>query len=247
MIYDFEKLTFQIFSAGIFKHREGRYFVKSRPYAAFACRLSGTGKFKIGDKEFVTEPGDIYFIAEGVDYDVVYSGGESAVVHFCECNYTESECIKIKNSGIFCSMFSEMCEYEGKIKNFNYIKSLVYSILHLISESLAPNIRDEAFKNCLAYIDENYCNCDLTMEKICSSGNISTATLRRKFHLYCQMSPKQYILEKRLGKTVKLLIEGEKTIGETARCCGFEDEKYASRLVRKRFGIPPSEFKKMRL
>lgn len=246
MIFDFEKLSFQIFSSGIYNHKAGYYTVAPRPYAAMSYRLEGTGVFRVGDSEFVSEPGNILFISEGVGYDVEYTDGKSAVIHLCDCNYKGTENIKMQDNEIFRSIFMEMCIGE-KLKNFNYMKSQVYGILQLIFDMCTSSESDGVFNKCLSYVNDNYCSASLSIEKICSVGNISAATLRRKFHRYCSMSPKKYITEKRLNKMIKMLMAEEKTISEIARCCGFEDEKYVSKLIRKKFGMTPSEFKKIRI
>lgn len=243
MIYDFEKLTFQVLSAGRFGHRKGAYSVSGRPYASIGCRLSGKGRFKIGSKEFVSDVGDILFIAEGESYEVEYTDGESAVIHLTECNYGKSENISAKNDQRFGILFSDVCRNFDGIGKVNYAKAQVYHILQTLKDMVEHEIKDELAQKCIAYADVNFCNADIKMIDICRAANVSEATLVRKFHKYCGMSPKQYLIKKRLDKAVKMLIEGGKTIAEISQCCGFDDPKYMSRMIKRNFGVSPSELK----
>ena len=56
MIYNFQKLSFQLLTVDRFFHREGFFEVKARPYAALSFRVSGTGTFEIGNTRLITKP-----------------------------------------------------------------------------------------------------------------------------------------------------------------------------------------------
>lgn len=243
MIYNFEKLTFQILSAGKFEHKPGRYSVAGRPYAALGYRLCGSGCFKVGDTEFVSKAGDVLFIAEGAAYEVEYSTGESAVLHLTECNYQTSENISVKNNQLIAELFLDLCNNFDIVRKTNYVKSGIYNILQTVRNMTECETNDETTDKCVEYIDSNFCRNDLSVKEVCLAGNISEATLLRKFRKYREMSPKQYLIKKRLDKAVKLLLEGDKTVAEISLACGFGDPKYMSRAIKTHFGISPSELK----
>lgn len=243
MIYDFEKLTFQILSVGRFRHHTGHYSVSGRPFASIGCRLSGKGFFKIGGKEFVSDVGDVLFIAEGEAYEVEYTDGESAVIHLTECNYKKSENISVKNVQLFGIIFSDVCRNFDGIGKANYVKSQIYHILQALKDTVEHQTKDEIMGKCITYIDVNFCNSDIKTSDICRNASISESTLVRRFRKYCGMSPKQYLIKKRLDKAVKLLIEGDKTVAEISQCCGFDDPKYMSKVIKRNFGISPSKLK----
>ncbi|MDY6313601.1 MAG: helix-turn-helix transcriptional regulator [Clostridia bacterium] len=98
------------------------------------------------------------------------------------------------------------------------------------------------FEKCIAYINDNFCNPDLKIPDICRIGHISEATLRRKFLMYREMSPKQYLMKLRMNKALTLLVKGEYSVKEISRISGFNDEKYFSRIFKKTYSLPPSSF-----
>ena len=70
----------------------------------------------------------------------------------------------------------------------------------------------------------------------------SSTTLNRLFQKKIGRSPGQYLLEYRLQQSEKLLQMGM-TVKQTALSCGFEDPFYYSRVFRKHYGMPPSDYR----
>ena len=70
----------------------------------------------------------------------------------------------------------------------------------------------------------------------------SRTTLNRLFQKKIGRSPGQYLLEYRLQQSEKLLQMGM-TVKQTALSCGFEDPFYYSRVFRKHYGMPPSDYR----
>ena len=245
MIYNFYNLTFQILTADRFVHKKGFYNVAGRPYASLSFRISGQGNFKINGTNFISSPGDILFIPENQGYEVDYSGGASIAVHLIECNYKNFENISAKNNyKYFLNAFSEISDMKSELNNINAIKSSVYNILQSISDNESLNANDKSFKKCLSFINMNYSDPNISIKEVCRAGNISEATLRRKFQKHYGISPKQYLLKCRLSKAIGMLIRNEYTVKEISWNCGFNDEKFFSKTIKKHYGIPPSKFLK---
>lgn len=243
MIYDYEKLSFQIFTVGEYEHTCGHYAVAGRSFASLGFRLCGSGKFKIKNEEFISEAGDILFIAENENYEVDYDDGKSIVIHLTDCNYKKSENIRVKNNQLIKMMFFDIYQNYGNIGKFNHIKSQVYSIFQTINDMLVHDVMDSIVESCTMYINENFQRSDLSLDEICRAGSTSHATLLRKFHDCYGMSVKQYLLKKRIEKVLRLLAEGEKNITQISQCCGFDDPKYMSKVIKRSFGKSPRELK----
>ena len=62
---------------------------------------------------------------------------------------------------------------------------------------------------------------------------------KQVFHI----SPKQYILNKRLSESQRLLLESEMSVKEIAYAVGFENESYFSEFFSKKTGIPALRFR----
>ena len=57
------------------------------------------------------------------------------------------------------------------------------------------------------------------------------------------MSPKQYLLNKRLTRAKELLKETNASVFEIANSVGYDDQLYFSRIFKKHIGISPTEYK----
>ena len=111
--------------------------------------------------------------------------------------------------------------------------------------TLAKPRSDAHLNDCLAYLEEHFCSASLCLNDLCHAGSFSESSLRRAFYQSFGLSPKQYILEKRLRFAASLLAEERMSVKEVAFATGFTDEKYFSRCMKKKYGVPPSAFGKM--
>ena len=242
MIYNFDDLSFQILTIDRFIHREGVFDVKERPYAAISYRVSGVGEFEIMNRRFVTSPGDIIFIPANASYRVKYTASESIVVHLTDCNYSIPEVAKVENQVSMEIRFMKLLESWEERHSANLAKSQVYDILQKLESNESKHPANSVFSNCIRYVEENFCDPELDIQKISEHEYISPSSLQRAFRHYYAMSPKQYLIKLRLSRAIELLAEGELSVKQVALACGFADEKYFSRVFSKRYGYPPSHF-----
>lgn len=240
MLYNFDKLTFQILSVGNFIHTNGSFNVKKRPFAALSFRIKGTGNFSTQGITFTSSPGDILFIPNDTDYSVCYSDGESIVVHLTDCNYKHAENFSLKNPSVFQTLFKKLAE--NKNQKINSSKSIVYNILQMLENEKKFDYSDIELQKCLSFAEQNFTNPNFSVTELADFLHVSESTLRRKFLKALNTSPKQYILNLRLAKAMTLLTESKLNIQAISHNCGFSDEKYFSRIIKKKYGAPPSAF-----
>ena len=75
--------------------------------------------------------------------------------------------------------------------------------------------------------------------QIAGNLGISTRQLERLFGKYLNTSPKKYLMELRLERAQKLLLQTEASVTEVAMACGFESPGHFSRVYRSSFGVTP--------
>lgn len=240
MLYNFDNLSFQIMSINRFTHKEGFYNVEGRHYASLSLRTKGNAQFEIGGKIFEINEGDLLFIPQNVSYKVKYSATEMIVIHFSECNYKTPEKITIENNEYPLIKFAELQRNWEQTHAINSAKASIYKILQSISDGKSYDIDNVAFKTCLSYMDSNFSNPDLDISSLCKKTFISESTLRRSFREHLNTSPKQYLLKLRLDKAIDLLASRKYTVKTISEMCGFSDEKYFSRVIKKYYGHSPS-------
>lgn len=94
-----------------------------------------------------------------------------------------------------------------------------------------------------AYIDENYHSENLYLEVIAKQACVSPYYLSRLFHTEMGITLTDYLTKVRLEKAVSLLEKGT-SIKEVCYQVGYADPNYFSRLFRKFYGMPPTEYRR---
>jgi AraC-like DNA-binding protein len=68
----------------------------------------------------------------------------------------------------------------------------------------------------------------------------------RLFKAHTGMSPKAWLIEARLQRATRLLAAPEATVEKTAGLCGFDCPFHFSRTFKRRFGVPPASYRRVR-
>ncbi|MGB5428675.1 helix-turn-helix domain-containing protein [Eudoraea sp.] len=95
------------------------------------------------------------------------------------------------------------------------------------------------------YIETNY-DVDLNLDLLSHIQFVSKYHLLRLFKKYYGLTPRQYLMDKRIEKSKENLINGM-TITETCFAVGFESLGSFSTLFKTKTGKSPSEFQKEQL
>lgn len=98
------------------------------------------------------------------------------------------------------------------------------------------------FAPVLEYINENFTK-DIRLAELADIMKISTMYFSNTFKKLFNISPKQYILNKRLIEAERLLLETEMSVAEIAYSVGFENENYFSEFFSSRVGISALKFR----
>ncbi len=129
------------------------------------------------------------------------------------------------------------------------VQQLILELSRIDCE-LKPNIipRRRSFDKmlpALSHISENLNNSqELTLETLANKCFVSTATLRRYFYEFTDMSPQQFIAQVRINHSQYLLSNTNKSITEISDAVGFESISCFTRAFKKHCGISPSEYRK---
>lgn len=120
-------------------------------------------------------------------------------------------------------------------KELNRIRSIVYSNEGQVNTVIG--IRN--------YIENNY-DVNLNLDLMSHIQFVSKYHLLRLFKKYYGLTPRQYLIDKRIEKSKENLINGM-TVTETCLAVGFESLGSFSALFKTKTGKSPSEFQKEQL
>lgn len=92
------------------------------------------------------------------------------------------------------------------------------------------------------YLQNNYKR-DISIKELASLMNLNPVYFSNLFNTTFHISPKQYLINKRLIESQKFLLETDMSIKEIAYEVGFTNENYFSEIFRQKTGISPSCFR----
>ena len=133
---------------------------------------------------------------------------------------------------------------ELDINRINSVANIAVMLVeHILLNNLLKPISDTHIQKSIEYISENI-NKPITVKDICNSVNISKSVLYKSFQKHLNVSPNQYINQKKIDKAKELISTTEMTIKEIADFLGFSNTTYFYKLFKKVTGITPIQYKK---
>ena len=142
------------------------------------------------------------------------------------------------------SIFSELYERSESV-SFDTaleITGLLYRFFSLLFVNQNISQKQDLIGTAKKIIDYNY-NTDLCVSDLSESLGVSFAHFSRLFRQTLGVSPKQYIVNRRIERAKYLLINTNATIAEISNSVGYEDPLYFSRIFKKETCIPPREYR----
>ncbi len=146
--------------------------------------------------------------------------------------------------------------YEKKEEGYLFrILSSFYELMYLlVTDYRMPEADEEHIRqhknldrlsHITNYIQANYRE-DLTLEGVARIFGFSPAYLSKMFQKYAGINYKTYVLELRTQAGYRLLMNTQLPVGQIASDCGFPDSRSFAKSFRRRYGMPPAEYRKKR-
>lgn len=149
----------------------------------------------------------------------------------------------------FSLLFRKLLQYKNLQHEGSYYMALsvVYEILALIAEKrdaqyyqLSKNL---PFVEVRDYLLNNYSDPSLDTAALSAKYSFSDKYFRERFRELFGSTPTQYLIGLRLNEAARLLSSGTHNVKQAAEAVGISDIYYFSRLFKKRFLCPPSNFR----
>ena len=213
--------------------------------------VNGKALYTVGGKTYELCAGDLVLVPPGVlhncEYKEFFSDG---IIQFTNCDLPERSVFIRDIDGnigrLFLMMEKLFMEKEAYYREL--VESLLNSILVYIKKAASFEVAYPfvyAFKDLLY---ENLSNPELDIGKAILESGYNPDYFRRCFKKEFHKSPLEYLNLLRLTRAKQLLIQADFTsIENVASRCGFSDNHYFSTFFKKHKGIPPLQYRKMKL
>lgn len=175
-------------------------------------------------------------IDTGLDLFMLYG-------HVCEI-----DCSALPN---IAKDFSELILKTSDSSTSSYLErnrlllSLLHPFMRLFDNSprQKTNFRHQRLLPSLSVMNRNIAE-PPSLKSLASAANMSPEHFSRKFKSAFNVSPKRYMLHKRIAFAKQRLLVGQESIEDVAEQCGFCDIFHFSSTFKKETGLSPSQFRK---
>lgn len=228
----------------------------SREYYLMHFIVNGKGKFKVKDKNYNLSKGNIFIIRPDevtyyeadkeepweyiwIGFDINKNGVIFEKAEFLDKDVLYSQATE--------HVFRSMLESEKfNISRELFLTSKLYELFSiLIEEENNESVKDFPqiyVMRARSYILTNYMH-DITVESISKFLGINRGYFSTIFKNAIGKSPKQYIVDVRLEKAARFLLENNFTPSEAARSTGYSDVFNFSKMFKRKFGVSPLNYK----
>ena len=247
MIFEQESVAFQILDILYFDQGQTKSYNSKRNFDALSFRLEADTVIKYDDKQLEFGDNSIGFFASDRDYTRIANYDKMIVVHFKLFNYqtndiesffpTDYEKYKVLFEKILDCWNSKDTSYKHESAS---LLNLIFSELYKDNQKI--NNSASKINPSIKYIEENYLSKDFSLKLAAEKSFISDTYFRKLFKQEFGISPKQYIINRRLKYAASLIIAGYSSLEEISEMCGYTDYKHFSVEFKKNTGVSPSKY-----
>lgn len=220
-----------------------------RGYHALSLRLEADTEISFRDRTVHVGGGSVGYFPANLSYRRQAERDRMIVIHFDTEQYFSSaiEFINPAEPTRLQPLFERALDCWQKKEAGYYYRTLscFYEILALLyaerSRREAPDL-PKALRPALQYLDTHFTDPALSIEELAEAAHISTVYFRKLFKEATGLSPRRYLIEKRISHAVSLLESGYLSIKQAAEQAGFSDPKYFSTVFRETVGCSPSRY-----
>ena len=246
MIFERDNVGFTILDVLELHQENRRYTNQGRPFSALSFRYDSDTQIECAGRIYDVSNTLCHFPAH-VPYNRITRRDNLIVIHFESHTYfsNQLEMFVPKQPQAYEQLFRKALDYwNARQSGYRLLTAaILYQIFALAhDEKMVCKTIDPRVENSLQLIEANYLRKDFCISELASEMHVSEVYLRRLFVREIGISPKQYIVQKRIQKSLSLLETDYFSIADVAEQSGFSDPKYFSVVFKKKMNASPSEY-----
>ncbi len=225
-------------------------YSKKRRFHHLAYHTKGESTQILNDKEVYIPTDTVMFLSQNESY--LFHADmptESISVEFTGNTDMESFAIDCSGNPKIKSLFQTLVSHKNLEDKNNMFLSLsaMYEIFNEIDKLQEKKYKSSTEKNKIKpafdYIQEHCSDKILSNTALAKMCNLTERRFVTLFGEVYGVTPKQYIIHKKITKAEALLSSGLYTIGYISEMCGFSDIYYFSKAFKRYMNMSPTEYK----
>lgn len=207
--------------------------------------VSGKGLFRIRDKEYEVNAGDLFVIPPFVE--TYYEADAESPWEYIWVGFSVNgklpmnleDVISLPKAGyIFKKMKQAETMTAGRTE---YICGKIWELFAAILEK--KELKIDYVENALNIIHSEYMQ-GVTVHEIANRLNLDRTYFSHLFKDKMGISPKKYLLDFRMNLAAELISKYKQSVSTTAISVGYNDIYIFSKMFKQYFGVAPSQYKK---
>lgn len=213
------------------------------------ARMLSGNKQTFGEHDLlVMQPGERIHYKALEDWSISWLGLYGETVS----RYLSMLGVDQKNPIIHVPLYSELKAVMDKIYELSQDRSinaslsmtgLIYEFFAVLFKGSEREYKTDTVAAALKILDYNYYT-DISLEKLARLLCVTPAYFSRLFYEKMHITPKRYVLNKRIERAKELLSTTDASICEISNSVGYEDQFYFCRIFKKYSNMSPSEYRK---
>lgn len=247
MIFEQESLAFLILDVLYLEQGNTKTYNQDRNFDALAFRYEADVIIESKNKQVELSDNSICFLPSVFNYTRIAKKDNLIAIHFKTFNYQSNEIESFfpTKPEKYRALFEEILNcWNAKGTSYKHEAS---SILNRIFAELykdnkrAQNSNSKIYRS-IQYIEENCFKKEFSLTVAAQKSFISETYFRKLFEQEYGISPKKYVIKRRIKYATSLIISGYYTLQEVSELCGYNDYKYFSVEFKKIIGVSPSKY-----
>lgn len=225
--------------------------INNRNSNTFNVRISGAVEYRFKEKSIVVNAGEMIFLPKGVSYTFRVLSKEDSLCTIINLNgdfFSDTPVVyslkHFHRSDFLFNNFADLWNFGTSGDRYLCI-SLLYELLSFIYHSENSKYHDKRkasiIEPAIEYLKTHIYDTSLKIDMLHNLCGVSHTYFRKIFITEVGMSPKDYIIEKRLSHAKVIIDIGEMdTVRNLALSVGYSDPLYFSKVFKRRYGVSPS-------
>lgn len=247
MIFEQESLAFVILDVLYLEQKNVKSLNYDRNFDALSFRYEA--EVIIESKRRQIEPGNhsICYFPPVVDYTRIAKKDRLIAIHFKAFNYHSEEIEEFlpADPEKYQTLFEDILNcWNQKGPSYKHEASAILN--RIFAELYKDNRKDHnansKIHRSIQYMEENCFKKDFSLALAAKESYISETYFRKLFAKEYHISPKKYVIKRRIEYAASLILTGYYTLQEVSDMCGYNDYKHFSVEFKKIIGVSPSKY-----
>lgn len=247
MIFEQELIIFEILDVFAVKQKQVTLYNSGRGFDAISFRIEADTIIETKHARTTLTGNSITYFPAKVNYTRTAKVDDLIVIHFNAFNYHADgiEHFSPPEPQVYAALFRALLACWQK-KDTGYKHEASALLCQIFAACYRDNKPEPStnskIERSIRYIEENYLDPDFSLTRAAERSYMSDVYFRKLFRAQFNLSPKQYVIRKRIKHAAALINSGYYPLKEIARMCGYPDYKYFSVEFKRIMGISPSQY-----